>query len=76
MNFTADPIQIQTPQFVDLGFSAINTLDEVSGLSTPATRIRRPIDGAYWSKPTHIFGETTAVGVSEAKYDYDYNYKK
>ena len=35
MNFMANPVQIQTPQFTDLGFSTTNTLDESSGLSTP-----------------------------------------
>ena len=33
------------------------------------------MDGAHWIAPNHSFGETTAVGVSEAKSDYDYNYK-
>ena len=75
MNFVADLFQIQTPTFVDLGFSAINALDEVSGLSTSATMIRQPEDCAHWRSHNHIFGETTAVGVSEAKSDYDYNYK-
>ena len=50
-------------------------MDKGSGISTPATRIRSPIYGAHWSAPNHIFGETTAVGVSQAKSDYDYNYK-
>ena len=34
-----------------------------------------PADGNHWSAPDHIFSETTDVGVSEAKSDYDYNYK-
>ena len=75
MNFTADPIQIQTPKFVDLGFSTINALDEVSDRITLSTRILRPIDGAHWSAPNQIFGGTTAIGVSEAKSDCNYNYK-
>ena len=74
-NFAADPVQIQTPQLVDLGISTINALDEVSGISTPATRTQRPTDGAHWSVTNHIFGETAEVGVSEAKSVYDYNYK-
>ena len=75
MNLTEDPVQTQTPQFVDLGISAINALDEGSGLSPPATRIQSPMYGDYLSAPNHIFGETTAVRVSKAKYFYDYNYK-
>ena len=31
--------------------------------------------GAHWSGCNHIFGETTAVGVSKSKSDYDYKYK-
>ena len=58
-----------------LGILNINELDEGSGLRTPATIIRRPMEGSHRSVPNHIFGETTEVGVSEAMYDYDYNYK-
>ena len=75
MNFAADTIQTQKTQFMDLGFYSINVLDESSGLSTPNTRIRRPTNGVHWSAPNHVFGETTAVVVSKAKYDFDYNYK-
>ena len=75
MNLTVDPVQIQTPPFVDFGLSAINALDEGSGLSTPATRIQRPMHGDHWSMPNNIFGETIAVGVSESESYYDYNYK-
>ena len=71
----AYPVQTQTPQFVNLGISTINKLDEVSGLSTPTTRIQNPMDSAHWSAPHNIFGKTKVVGVSEANSDYDYNYK-
>ena len=60
---------------MDMGFSTINALDESSGLGTPATIIQRPADGSRWITPDHVFGEATAVGVSESKSDYDYNYK-
>ena len=69
MNLSADPVQILTPQFSDLGLLIIDALDKVSDLSTHATRIQRPTDGA------HSFGGTTGVEVSAAKSDYDYNYK-
>ena len=75
MNFAADFFQTQTSQFMDLGFSTINTLNKSIGLSTPATRIRRPTDGSHWSVPYHVFGEATTVGMSAAKSDHDYNYK-
>ena len=75
MNFATNTIQTQTPQFTDMGFSTINALYESSGIITPATRIRRPTDGSHWSVPNHVFGEATAVGMSGAKSDNDYNYK-
>ena len=53
----------------------MNELDEGSGLSTPATIIQKPVDGTHWSQSNHIFCETTAVGVSKEKSDYDYSYK-
>ena len=75
MNFADDTVQTQTPQFMDLVFSTINTLDESSGISTPAIIIQKPMNGSHWSAPNHFFGGTTELGVSEAKLDYDYNYK-
>ena len=75
MNLTADPVQTHTTQFVYLRLSTTNSLDEGSGLSTPTTRILRPMYGANWSAPNHIFGENTEVGLSKSKSDYDYNYK-
>ena len=67
MNFVGDVIQTQTPQFMDLGLSTINALDESSVLSTPAIRIQRPMYESHWSAPYYFFGEATSVGISEAK---------
>ena len=39
MNFAGGVLQTQTPQFMDLGFSATNALGESIFLSTPDTRI-------------------------------------
>ena len=39
INFAVGTIQTQAPKFTNLGFSAINTLDESSAISTLATRI-------------------------------------
>ena len=64
MNFAGGVVQTQTPQFMDLGLSAIKAFDEISFLGTPVTRIRRPTDGSHWSAPDHVFGETIAVGMS------------
>ena len=71
----ADTVQTQTPQFIDMGLSTINTLNESSGLRNPLIRIRRPTDGSDWSMPDHVFGEVIVVGISEAKSDHEYHYK-
>ena len=71
----ADPVQTQKPKFIDLGLSNINELDKSNGLSTPATIIRRPTDGDRQIAPDHVFGETTELGMSEAKSDHDYNWE-
>ena len=60
---------------MNLRLLTINALDEISGLSASATRIRRTMDGAHWSTPHHVFGETIVVGMSEADSYHDYKYK-
>ena len=68
VEFTADSIQTQTPQYMDLGFSTIISLDEISDLSTPDAIIRRPTYGSHWSVPDHFFDEATAVGGSKFEF--------
>ena len=75
MNFAAGRVQTQIPQFVNLGFSTINALDESSGLGTSAAIIQRPTGVSHCRPPNHVFGAVTAVGMSEDKSDYDYTYK-
>ena len=64
MNLLEDPFQTKTTQFVDLGLTTINALDEGSGLSPPDTRTQSPMYDAHWIAPNHLFGVTTAVGVN------------
>ena len=71
MNITADPVHILTPQFVDLGLSAIDALDKGIFISTPPIRIQIPVDGVHRSATNLILGESTVVRLSEAKSDYD-----
>ena len=73
MNFVNDPVQTQDPHFMDMGLYAINTLNESCFLGSPTTRIRRPTGGYHWSAPDHVFGEATAVVMSAAKSDHEYN---
>ena len=58
-----------------LGFLAISALDESSNIITIATRIQIPMDGSHLIAPKHVFGEATAVGISDTKSEHDYNYK-
>ena len=54
INFAADPVQIQTPQFMDMWFSAINALYETIGPITPDTIIQIPMDGSHWRVVDHF----------------------
>ena len=63
MNFADDPVQTQTPQFMNLGYSTINTSNERSALSTPATRILGHTNGSHCSTPYHVCGEAIEVRV-------------
>ena len=68
VKFTDDSMQTQTPQYMDLGFSTINSLDESNDLSTPSAIILRPTYGSHWSVPDHVFDEATAVGGSKFEF--------
>ena len=46
MDFASNVVQTKVPQFMDCLLLAINTLDEFGIQGTPATRIRRPMDGS------------------------------
>ena len=73
MSFVNNPVQTQDPHFMDLGLLAINTLNEIVVLGTPDTMIQRPTDRFHWSAPDHVFSEATAVRMSAAKSDHNYN---
>ena len=61
MNLVADPANISSPQFVNLGLSTINALDKSAIIWTPYTIVGRTIDVAHGSAPDHIFEEVIAV---------------
>ena len=74
MNFSAYPVNIPGPKFVDFGLSNIDALDKGTSLWTPASGVGRLMDVTYWSAPDHIFGKTTSV-VDAVRTKSDYNYK-
>ena len=73
MKLVADTVNSMTPQFVDLRFSTIDTLDKGDSIYTPANRVGKATNVAHWSAMDHIFGESTVVGEAvSAKSDYNY----
>ena len=74
MHLAEDPINFVTPQFVDLGFSNVDALDNRASLWTPSTRVRGPADVSNWIIPVYVLGEITAVG-GAVRSKSDYNYK-
>ena len=74
-NFANDTLQSQAPHFMNMGILAINILNESGVYGTPSTRILRLTDVYHLSAPYNVFGESTAVGISVAKSDHNYNYK-
>ena len=60
---------------MDLGLLAINKLNESVVFGTTTTSIRRPTYGPHWRARDNVFGEATAVRMSAANSDHDYNYK-
>ena len=74
MNLVEDPVNIPSPQFMDLGLYTINAMDKGASIWTPATIIGRPTDVAHGSAPDQIFGKNTAVG-DAVREKSDYNYK-
>ena len=61
--------------FMHLGLSDVNTLEEHRSFCTPDTRFERPADGYNWSAPGHVFGEVTVSGTSGTRSEQKYNHK-
>ena len=75
MDFFSNTVRTKGPNFVDLGIPAVNESDEVNIFGTPATIIRRPMDGFRWYAPDHIFGKASAAGMSATRSEQDNTYK-
>ena len=74
MKFANDPVQTQALHLMNMGLLKINTLNESDVFGTPATRTQRPTYVSHWSALDHVFGKPTAVEMSAAKSDHDYNF--
>ena len=75
IEFTSNAVEYEAPSFVELGLPAVNTSDEFNTFGTPATMVRRPMDGSHWSAPDHVSGESTLVGMSRTRPEQNYSYK-
>ena len=74
INLAADPVNIPSPKFMDLGLSTIDALNKGASIWDPNTMFGRPADISHWSVPDNVFGETTSVG-DTVNSNSDYNYK-
>ena len=72
VNFMRNAVGTKSPTFMNLWLPAVHTSNELGSFSTPATRVRRPVDGSNYRAPGHVFGETTAVDVSGTRSEQNY----
>ena len=61
--FTSNSAGTEALDFAHLELPTVNTSDELNPFGTPATIVRRPADGSYWSVPGHVFVEVTTVRI-------------
>ena len=61
MNFTRDAIINKSPNFMNLGLSAVNTSNELRPFSILTIRTGSPIDGSNCLPPGYLIGEVTAA---------------
>ena len=73
VNFMHDAVGTNSPNFMNLWLLAVHTSNELGSFSTPATRVKRPVDGSNYRAPGHVFGETTAVGVSGTRSELNHS---
>ena len=71
MNFASYPIFGQTPKFVDLWISTVNTADKLDSVFAPLTRAEGLTDHSDWLMSKHCIVEFTEGRVSEIQaYSY------
>ena len=66
-NFLSSPVLGETPKFMDLRVSTINTADKLNSVFAPVSRAEGLTDHSEWLTSGHQFAEVTAERVSEAK---------
>ena len=64
LNFMRDAVVTESPNFTNLGLSAVHTSDEIGTFIITANRIGSPTDLSNWLLPGHLIGEVTAPRMS------------
>ena len=72
MSFASITVLDETPKFVDLWLSTVNTVDKLNSAFAPATRAKGWIDHSDWLTSRHRIAEDTADKATEAKVYSDY----
>ena len=60
---------------MNIGLSAVHTLDELGSFSNPATIIGRPANGSNWLLPGHIIDEFTSAIMVRKRSEKNYSPK-
>ena len=72
MNFASNPVLGETPKFMDLPISAVNTANKLNSVSAPVTRAEGLTDHSNWLASSHGIAEVTEVIVSGVQSYSDY----
>ena len=73
MNFTSNTVLGETPKFVDLRLSTVNTADKLNSAFDHITRKEGLTDHSNWLASRHHIAEVTEGRVSEVQSYSDYN---
>ena len=72
MNFTSNPVLGETPKFMDLRLSTVNTADKLNSVFAPVTRAEGLTDHSDWLASRHCIAEATEGRVIEVQAYNDY----
>ena len=75
VNLASDTVLSESPNFMDLGLSSVDTTDELGSVFSPTTRIGLATHGYNWILHIHRISEATADRVSGKKSKHNYDFK-
>ena len=65
MNFASNPILGETPKFIDLQISTVNTAEKLNSVFAPVTRAEGLMGSLKWILDSYCIAEVAADRVSE-----------